>query len=107
MNYTKFKNSLIDKGITDEVGAKRFTIKLALLTMISGLCLAIVTGSIISYVLSIVVLLISALVFFFSLDYARQDKDSFNSVQAYANKWWLVIPLAVIVLAVLIFFNFI
>lgn len=107
MNYSKFKKSLIEKGITDAKGVKKFTTKLALMVLILGLGLALVTGSIISYIVSIAVLICSALVFFFSLDYAQQDKESFESLQVYVRKWWVSIPVVVVIVALLIFFNFI
>lgn len=107
MNYSKFKKSLIEKGITDEKGVKSFTTKLALMVLILGLGLAVVTGSIINFLISIVVLVCSALVFFFSLDYAQQDKDSFDTLQAYVRKWWVSIPVVTVIIVLLVLFNFI
>lgn len=107
MTYIRFKEALTSQGFTDSKGVKKFTIKSGLFTLVTAITLAIVVGGIISTWLSLAVLVVSAIGFFFLLDYVAQEKEVFETMNAKLRLWWLCLPISVLVLAVMKVFNFI
>lgn len=107
MTYVKFKDEIISKGFTDNKGVKGFVLKSGLFTLISSVTLAVFVGGIISSWLSLAVLIVSAIGFFFLLDYVAQDKEVFDSMSKRLKLWWVCLPAAVVLILLMKVFNFI
>lgn len=106
MNYEKFKNTILEKGFADEKGIASLVRRLALMVFLFGVGIAVASALIVNTLISIAVIIISAVLFFFCLDFAKQDKECFDALCKNVKFWWSGIVFDVAIVVLLWLFNF-